>query len=83
MDIKDSINSRKINLALWRQFANVFHYTVAVIISTILFYQAIVYIVHTIISITVHVLNFVCKNFVFLIGKKIRGVLIFVAMAVW
>ena len=32
---------------------------------------------------TVHVLNFVGYFFVFLIGKKICGVLIFVAMAAW
>ena len=29
------------------------------------------------------VLNFVGKMFVFLVGKKIRGVLIFMAMAAW
>ena len=32
---------------------------------------------------TVHVLTFVGTIFVFLISKKIRGVLIFMAMAVW
>ena len=32
---------------------------------------------------TVRVLNFVGKIFLFWVGKKIRGVLIFVAMAVW
>ena len=32
---------------------------------------------------TVRVLNFVGKNFMFLVGKKVRGVLIFVAMAAW
>ena len=32
---------------------------------------------------TVHVLNFVGKIFVFLVSKKIRGVLIFVAMEAW
>ena len=31
---------------------------------------------------TIHVLNFVGK-ILFLLGKKIRGVLIFVAMVVW
>ena len=32
---------------------------------------------------TVRVLNFMGKIFVFLVGKKIRGVLNFVAMAAW
>ena len=32
---------------------------------------------------TVRVLNFMGKIFVFLVDKKIRGVLIFVAMAAW
>ena len=32
---------------------------------------------------TVRALNFVGKMFKFLVGKKIRGVLNFVAMAVW
>ena len=32
---------------------------------------------------TVRVLNFVGKIFVFLVGNKIRGVLIFVAMVEW
>ena len=32
---------------------------------------------------TVRVLNFMGKIFVFLVGNKIRGVLIFVAMVEW
>ena len=38
---------------------------------------------YEVLSYTVHVLNFVGKIFVFLVGNKIRGVLNFVAMAAW
>ena len=41
------------------------------------------FIIYTLPKLTIHVLNFMGKIFVFLVGKKIHGVLIFVAMVAW